>query len=116
RIDHNLFHDGAPSGGNGYDTVALGAVGAWGDYQDSFSVVEYNLFLNCDSDEEIISVKTSAAIVRYNTIRASHGMTSIRSGLHNQIIGNYILDDGKTSADGIKLYEDDHLIYDNYVA
>jgi hypothetical protein len=115
RIDHNYFHDGAPTGSNGFDTVALGAVGAWGDYQDSFSVVEDNLFVNCDSDEEIVSIKTSSAIVRHNTIRTSNGMLSIRSGTKNQVSGNYILGGGKAGTGGIKMYEDDHLIFNNYV-
>src|SRR5205814_3621456 len=57
-----------------------------------------------------------SSVIRFNTIRASHGMLSLRAGNKSQVYGNYILGDGKSGAGGIKMYEDDHLVFNNYVA
>jgi len=48
---------------------------------------------------------------RYNTIRKHNGDIDIRAGRTNSIYGNYILGPGP----GIRMYEDGHRIYNNYV-
>ena len=48
---------------------------------------------------------------RYNTIRAHRGDIDIRAGKNNHIYGNYILGPGP----GLRMYEDNHRIYNNYV-
>jgi hypothetical protein len=115
RIDHNHFHDNAPSGGNGRETIRLGCCGATYDYHDTGNIVEYNLFVNCDGESEMIGMKSSGNTVRYNTIRSSLGAISFRAGRKNAVIGNYILNAGKPGAGGIRLLDEDHLVYNNYV-
>jgi poly(beta-D-mannuronate) lyase len=61
---------------------------------------------------ELISVKSSASTFRYNTIRKSGGDVDIRAGRHDIIQGNYIFGPG---GGGIRMYEDDHKIFNNYV-
>jgi hypothetical protein len=114
RIDHNYLHDVTAGGGNGRETVRLGCCGATFDYHDTFNVVEHNLFVNCSGEAEMISIKSSANTFRYNTVRNSAGNISLRAGRHNTIYGNYVFGTGNQG--GIRMYEDDHKIFNNYIA
>ncbi|MBE1442950.1 chondroitinase-B domain-containing protein [Paenibacillus sp. OAS669] len=111
QIDHNYFHDNS----NGLETICLGCAGMAGDYQDTYMTVEYNLFENCDGDAEIVTIKSSNNTVRFNTIKTSSGMLSSRAGNKNSIYGNFMLQGGKSGAGGIKIYEKDHKVYNNYI-
>jgi hypothetical protein len=59
----------------------------------------------------MISIKGANVHVRYNTVRAHRGDIDIRAGKNNHIYGNYILGPGP----GLRMYEDNHRIYNNYV-
>jgi poly(beta-D-mannuronate) lyase len=111
-IDSNYFHDMASGDG---EIMVLGGIGVAGDYQDTHTHVEKNLFVNCDGDAEIISIKSSSNTVRNNTIRTSVGMISCRSGNGNTVTGNLLLQAGKTGTGGIKIYEKNHTVTGNYV-
>ncbi|HZP58819.1 MAG TPA: chondroitinase-B domain-containing protein, partial [Opitutaceae bacterium] len=111
RIDHNYFHDKSGTG----ETIGLGAIGVTGDYQNTNSLVEYNLFVNCDSDPEIITTKSSSNIIRYNTVRTCSGMFSLRAGNGSSIYGNFMLQGRKSGTGGIKIYEKNHTIFNNYI-
>jgi poly(beta-D-mannuronate) lyase len=113
RIDHNYFHDHHTPAASGGETIQLGAIGDTGDYQSDLSLVEYNLFVNCDGDPEIISVKSSSNVIRYNTVRTSSAVFSLRAGNGDTVYGNYFLCAG--SGGGIKSSEHDHRIFNNYV-
>jgi poly(beta-D-mannuronate) lyase len=106
-IDHNHFHDlHAPH------TITMGCCGATYDYHDTGDVAEYNLFVNCMSGAELFSVKSSASTIRYNTVRNCAGDIDIRAGRHDSIYGNFVFNSGNF---GIRMYEDDHRIYNNYI-
>ena len=107
RIDHNHFHDVS-----GRHVITVGCCGPMYDYHDSLHVLEYNLFTNVRGGE-LISIKGSAVDFRYNTIRNGGGDTDIRAGRHDNIYGNFIFGGG---GGGIRMYEDDHKIYNNYIA
>jgi hypothetical protein len=79
-----------------------------------FTVVESNLFENCDGDPEIVSVKSNDNIVRYNTFRSSQGVLSQRHGNRGEFYGNFFLGQGKAGTGGIRLYGQDHKVYNNY--
>ncbi|SDX97465.1 Chondroitinase B [Amycolatopsis xylanica] len=113
-VDHNYFHDLA-AGDQGGEALRVGGFGPPGDYFKSHTVFEYNLLVHCDGDAEILSLKGSANTFRYNTVRASSGTINIRAGVDNVIQGNFVFGDGNKKAQGIRLSEDNHLIYDNYV-
>jgi poly(beta-D-mannuronate) lyase len=115
RIDHNHFHDNPPSGINGRESIRLGCCGTTYDAHETGNVVEYNLFVNCDGESEMIGMKSSLNTVRFNTIRASRGQISFRAGKKNQVYGNYILGEGKAGTQGIRMLDEDHLVYNNYV-
>jgi poly(beta-D-mannuronate) lyase len=107
-IDHNHFHDlRAPH------TITLGCCGPTYDYHDTGNIAEYNLFVNCTSGAELFSVKSSSSTIRYNTVRSCTGDIDIRAGRRNVIQGNFVFNgDAKW---GIRMYEDDHRIYNNYI-
>jgi hypothetical protein len=109
RIDHNYLHD-ATGGGTSRDAASLGCCGAEFDYHDTFNVFEYNLLVNCSADAEYISIKSSSNTIRYNTFRKNGGTLTLRAGRKSQIYGNFFFGGG-----GIRAYEDDHKIFNNYV-
>jgi hypothetical protein len=109
QIDRNYLHD-ATGGGTSRDAVSLGCCGPEFDYHDTGNVFEYNLLVNCSSDAEYISIKSSSNTVRYNTFRRNGGTLTLRAGRKNQIHGNFFFGGG-----GIRAYEDDHKIWNNYI-
>jgi hypothetical protein len=113
RIDHNYFHDVGPAVSNGMSTLVLGVSGM--SKSSGFSVVEHNLFVDCDGEIEIISVKSDDNVIRYNTVRHSLGMITVRIGNRNAVYGNFMLQGGKAKTAGIRFYGRDQLIYDNYI-
>jgi poly(beta-D-mannuronate) lyase len=112
RIDHNHFRNIGPRAENEMEAIRVG----WSEISESsgFTVVEYNLFENCDGDPEIVSVKSNDNTVRYNTFRASQGSLTYRHGNRGQIYGNFFLGEGKPGTGGIRIYGQDHTIYNNY--
>ena len=112
HIDHNYFHDMAAGVG---EIMVLGGIGVAGDYQNTSTLVESNLMVNCDGDAEIITMKSSHNTIQNNTIRTSVGMLSARAGNYNTISGNLMLQAGKTGTGGIKIYEKHPTVTGNYV-
>lgn len=112
RIDHNHFKFNTPRAENEKESIRVG----WSELSQSsgFTVVEYNLFEECDGDPEIISVKTCDDTVRYNTFVGCVGTVSLRHGNRSSVYGNFFLGYNKTGTGGIRIYGDDHKIYNNY--
>jgi hypothetical protein len=113
RIDHNFFHDVQYSGGNGWECIRAGLSG-WS-FSSAFTVIEQNFFLRANNDPETISVKSTDNILRHNTMRATAGQFSLRHGHRTSVYGNYILGDGVAAAGGIRAFDSDHQIYNNYI-
>ncbi|MCF8261874.1 MAG: T9SS type A sorting domain-containing protein [Melioribacteraceae bacterium] len=112
RIDHNYFYNIGPRHENEMEAIRVG----WSELSltDGFTVIEYNLFEECDGDPEIISIKSGKDTVRYNTIRRSQGTVSLRHGDGSVIHDNFFLGEGKTGTGGIRVYARNHKIYNNY--
>jgi hypothetical protein len=111
-IDHNHFRNVGPRATNEMEAIRVG----WSEISRSsgFTTVEHNLFENCDGDPEIVSVKSNDNLVRYNTFRTSQGVLSLRHGNRSQADGNFFLGGGKAGTGGIRVYGQDHKIYNNY--
>lgn len=114
-IDHNYFHDHLPTTTNGGETIVLGGLGVTGDYQDTYSTLEYNLWENCYGDVELVSVKTSSSTLRYNTVRRCGGAFTSRAGNKTSIYGNYFLQEHRAASRAIRIYERDHRVFNNYI-
>jgi len=112
RIDHNHFRDIGPRAENEMEAIRVGQSSI--SRSSGFTVVESNLFENCDGDPEIVSVKSNDNIVRHNTFRASQGTLSQRHGNRGAFYGNFFFGEGKEGTGGIRVYGQDHKIYNNY--
>ena len=107
-IHHNYFKTQKNQGGrNGAETLQFGLSGF--SLSSSNSVVEYNLFENCDGENELISIKASRVTIRYNTIRNCPAQFTLRHGNFNQVYGNYFI-----NTPGLRIFGDDHLIHSNH--
>lgn len=107
-IHHNYFYNYQSQGGkNGAEAFQFGLSGF--SMSKSNSIVEYNLFEECEGEAELISVKASAVTLRYNTIRNCKAQFTLRHGNFNQVYGNYF-----NNTPGLRIFGDDHLIYSNY--
>jgi hypothetical protein len=113
RIDHNHFHDIDYRGGNNWEAVRAGR--SWLAPSRAYTVIEHNLFSNTGGDPEVLSIKSSDNVVRYNTMRASPGQFTLRHGNRNLIHGNHILGEGRRGAGGIRVYGADHKIFENHL-
>lgn len=106
-IHHNYFNGQKNMGGrNGAEALQFGLSGF--SLSSSNSIVEFNLFENCDGENELISVKASRVTVRFNTIRNCPAQFTLRHGNFNQVYGNYF-----TNTPGLRIFGDDHLIHNN---
>jgi hypothetical protein len=107
HIHHNYFLDQQPQSGNGAETVQFGLSGL--SLSSSNSIIEYNLFEECEGENEMISIKASAVTVRYNTIRNCPAQFTLRHGNFCKVYGNYFI-----NTPGIRIYGDDHVIFSNH--
>jgi len=122
-IDHNYFRDNGPRAVNEQESIRIG----WSQMSLSsgYTIVEHNLFEDCDGDPEIISVKSCDNTIRHNTFVASYGTLSLRHGNRNRVEGNYFFGNEKPISTspagstiytgGIRIYGTDHLIINNYM-
>ncbi|MDE3099205.1 MAG: RICIN domain-containing protein [Verrucomicrobiota bacterium] len=112
EIDYNYFHDMGSGDG---EIIVPGGVGVCGDYQNTHTTIEHNLFVNCNGDPEVVSIKSSSNTVRYNTFSTCGGVVSFRSGNGSSVYGNFFLCGGVSGSGGCKINEMHHKFYDNYV-
>jgi hypothetical protein len=106
-IHHNYFYKQFPGGGNGAETLQFGLSGY--SLSSSNSIVEHNVFEECDGENELISIKASAVTIRYNTIRNCPAQFTLRHGNRCQVYGNYF-----SNTPGLRIFGDDHVIFSNY--
>lgn len=108
KIDHNYFSNHTYSSGNGGECLRIGN-SAYAT-KDSMTTVEYNVFEKCDGDAEVISVKSSNNIIRFNEFKNNEGSVVLRHGNENQINGNIFLQ----NEGGVRIYGYGHNITNNY--
>ena len=120
RIDHNIFRNNTPRVANEKETIRIGVSDL--SMLSSYTIIERNLFENCDGDPEIVSIKSCNNIVRNNTFRRCLGTLSLRHGNNSIVEGNYFFGEGKTAmydgnligCGGIRVYGMNHSIINNY--
>ncbi len=124
HIHHNYFKNivPMPDGSGGFkgdsdrETIVFGVSGS----QDILTNhrVEYNLFEDCDGENEIITVKTSQNIIRYNTFKNCLGSVSVRFGTRTEVYGNFFIGEpgnpNNYETGGVRVYGSYHRIYNNY--
>ncbi|WP_240347930.1 chondroitinase-B domain-containing protein [Longitalea arenae] len=107
HIHHNYFYDQQPQTANGAETLQFGLSGY--SLSSSNSIIEYNLFEECEGENELISVKASAVTIRYNTIRNCPAQFTLRHGNFCKVYGNYFV-----NTPGIRIFGDDHVVFSNH--
>jgi hypothetical protein len=113
-IEYNRFHGIGPRVSNGLEAIRLGLSSL--SLSSGYATIQYNLFEGFDGEDEIISVKSSDNVIRYNTIRNSYGGIVARHGHRNSFYGNFFFGDGVTPGlSGFRIYGNDHKIYNNYM-
>ncbi len=107
-IHHNYFKTQKNQGNrNGAEALQFGLSGF--SLSSSNSIVEHNLFEDCDGENELISIKASRVTIRYNTVRNCPAQFTLRHGNFNQVYGNYFI-----NTPGLRIFGDDHLIHSNH--
>lgn len=89
----------------------------------SQSVVKNNYFDNISGyvgkngsgEIELISVKASGVTFDGNTIKNSTSMISLRHGHNNIVTNNVILPGDTVNSGGIRIYDENHIIENNYI-
>ena len=109
-VHHNYFFNHTFSGSNGGESIRAGLSGRA--LSAARSTIEYNLFEQANGDPEAISIKSSENVIRYNTVRNSKGCLVFRHGNGTTLQGNFVL----ASNCGIRVYGNDHRIFNNYLA
>ena len=110
RVHHNYFFNHSFPGSNGGESIRAGLSSRA--LSPAHSVIEYNLFEQANGDPEAISIKSSDNVIRYNTVRNSKGCLVFRHGNRTTLNGNFVLNSGC----GIRVYGNDHRIFNNYLA
>jgi hypothetical protein len=108
-IHHNYFLDHSFRGSNGGESVRIG--GSSRQHSSARAVVEDNLFEKCNGDLEVVSVKSTGNVIRYNTLRNSNGTITLRHGWNNRVEGNYLIG----NATGIRMFGNNHVVVNNVV-
>jgi poly(beta-D-mannuronate) lyase len=105
---HNYFHDYANARANGAETIRLGR--SFFSMSRGDALVEYNLFVRCVGENELITNKSGGNTYRYNTFVDSPGcQLTLRHGNDCVVYGNIF-----RGTDGLRIFGDRHLIFSNY--
>ncbi|HVI44476.1 MAG TPA: chondroitinase-B domain-containing protein [Chitinophaga sp.] len=111
-VDHNHFAHRPPLGVNGGETIRAGYSGQMDNI--SRTIFEYNLFEECDGENEIVSNKSCENLYRYNTFRKSQGQFCFRHGDRNIVYANFFLGEGKSGTGGVRVIGSKNYIVNNY--
>jgi poly(beta-D-mannuronate) lyase len=107
-LHHNYFHDYANAHGNGAETLRLGR--SYYSMSRGDALVEYNLFVRCIGENELITNKSCANTYRYNTFLESPGcQLTLRHGNDCTVYGNYF-----RGTDGLRIFGDRQRVFSNY--
>ena len=107
-VHHNYFHDYANAHANGAETIRFGR--SFFSMSRGDGLVEYNLFVRCVGENELITNKSCANTYRYNTFLESPGaQLTLRHGNDCIVYGNIF-----RGTDGLRIFGDRHRVFSNY--
>ena len=112
-IDHNHFGFRPDLGKNGGETIRIGT--SQMSLTSSATVVENNLFDECDGEIEIISSKSNDNIYRNNTFDNCAGMLTLRHGNGCTVVNNVFIGRGKRGGGGVRVIGADHVVTGNHM-
>ena len=112
-IDHNYFGPRPELGENGGETIRIGT-SSWVEYASN-TIVENNLFEECDGELEIISNKSVGNHYRYNTFRNCNGLLTLRHGSYCKVYGNFFFGGANKYSGGVRIIGEGHEVFNNYM-
>ncbi|MGR5284146.1 polysaccharide lyase 6 family protein [Vibrio maritimus] len=100
--------------GNSWEAIRIGDSKAsqW----PSKSKFVNNLMINMDGERELISIKSGENLIAGNTIFESASLISLRHGKANTVDSNIILGNEKRLTGGMRIYDENHVISNNYIS
>lgn len=113
-IDHNHFGPRPRLGSNGGESIRFGDSGS--SLNSSHTILESNLFEQCNGETEIVSIKCSDNIIRNNLFFESEGSLVLRHGNRNLVEGNVFIGNFKPYTGGIRIVNNGHRIMNNLLA
>lgn len=113
-IDHNYFGKRPllKYVDNGGEMIRIGDSNT--SLLSSETIIEKNVFEECDGEVEIISVKSCDNVLNNNYFLKSAGALVLRHGHRNLVENNVFLGDGKESTAGVRVINNGHTIRNNY--
>lgn len=111
KIDNNYFGARPELGTNGGETIRIGT--SANSMKSSKTIVERNIFANCDGEIEIISNKSGDNIFRDNLFVGSKGCLTLRHGNNALVERNVFLGNGVSKTGGIRVINAGHIIRNN---
>lgn len=113
QIDHNFFDYRPDLGVNGGETIRIGTSQV--SLNDSYTMVEDNVFYQCNGEMEIISNKSGHNTIRNNLFYECAGTLTLREGNFADVYGNYIIGNGAKGTGGIRIIGEGHKVHHNYL-
>lgn len=110
-IHHNTISNVPNLPGQGQEAIQLGQTDE-GAPNELYCLVEYNTFTACEGDAELISIKTSKAMVRYNRASDCKANFSLRQGHGNTLDSNVNLRSGEH---GLVVTGADQTVINNFI-
>jgi len=111
QIDHNHFGPRPRLGENGGETIRVGTSEV--SMNNSRTVVEFNLFQECNGEVEIVSNKSCENIYRHNTFLNCEGAMTLRHGNRCVVEANYFLGNHRKNTGGVRVIGEDHRVVNN---
>ncbi len=111
HIEYNHFRN-IPKKAGGARALRLGWTKLAG--STGQTIVEFNLFDACLGDDELISVRSSGQIIRYNTFLNCNGCVTLRAGNDNSLEGNFFFGENKPGTAGVRLHGSGAKVFNNY--
>ena len=113
KITNNHFGPRPPKGGPSAETIQIG--NSYTSMSPSYTLVENNLFDECNGEVEVISSKTNFNEFRNNVFYKSEGSLVTRHGNYCTVDGNYFIgDESASNVGGIRLIGTGHTVTNNY--
>lgn len=110
-IDHNIFGPRPVYGSNGAETIRIGTSQQC--MESSRTSVKDNLFLRCNGEVEVISVKSSDNVIEDNILYECQGVLALRHGERNIVRDNMFIGNGVRNTGGVRIVDSGHEVVCN---
>ncbi len=110
-IDHNFFGPREVYGSNGAETIRIGTSQQC--TRTSATDICDNLFLRCNGEVEVISIKSCDNLIARNAFYESEGVLALRHGDRNIVEDNVFIGNGVRNTGGVRIVGEDQKVRRN---